>query len=570
MSNNTVYGAVYSGVPVYEMQCRGVAVMRRRDDSYLNATQILKVAGVDKGRRTKILEREVQVGVHEKVQGGYGKYQGTWIPFERGVTVARQYGVEALLRPILDYVPSADDFDQTPRKKRPSISRASSSSINATTATSNSAANTGSVGIRSARQLAQQQQQQRPQPGNGERYRPMLMSVFLNHEQHRLPDLLTQPQPPVDLDPDLVIDDQGHTSVHWAAALARVNVLQLLVAKLGADVTRVNYNGETALIRAVLVTNNFDRDSFYETLALLEPAIPLKDQKGRTAFHHLSLTAGIKGRVQAARYYFDNLVAYMKRQALDIKAVLNQPDKNQDTALNIAVRVGSYGLIEQMVQAGADPDIPNASGLRPIDFCQEDARLAALFSSTTPATNADGMDASSVPVFNAGLNRADQHAHAVASFESATAAHDEAMSEERASEMATQLHQTTRQLEHTRKMATALGSQVNQLETQNTLMQHHMDQLMASPGHGPASSLLLPAFNMDRIKALVAQALDIPVQAVDPKLAEALLSAVTAELQAGRPVADADLIHYIKSSIFPQQQPPVDACLAASSSASQQ
>lgn len=52
--------------------------MRRRNDSYVNATQILKVAGVDKGRRTKILEKEVLPGKHEIVQGGYGKYQGTW------------------------------------------------------------------------------------------------------------------------------------------------------------------------------------------------------------------------------------------------------------------------------------------------------------------------------------------------------------------------------------------------------------------------------------------------------------------------------------------------------------
>jgi hypothetical protein len=43
--NSNIYGAVYSGVPVFEMMCRSVAVMRRRSDSYLNATQILKVAG---------------------------------------------------------------------------------------------------------------------------------------------------------------------------------------------------------------------------------------------------------------------------------------------------------------------------------------------------------------------------------------------------------------------------------------------------------------------------------------------------------------------------------------------
>ena len=64
-----VYSATYSGVAVYEMMCRTVAVMRRRADSFLNATQILKVAGIDKGRRTKILERVISNGEHEKVQG---------------------------------------------------------------------------------------------------------------------------------------------------------------------------------------------------------------------------------------------------------------------------------------------------------------------------------------------------------------------------------------------------------------------------------------------------------------------------------------------------------------------
>jgi len=94
-----IYNAVYSSVQVcssliflpahrnlitrqssqvYECMVRGIAVMRRRADSYVNATQILKVAGVEKGRRTKILEKEILPGRHEIVQGGYGKYQGTW------------------------------------------------------------------------------------------------------------------------------------------------------------------------------------------------------------------------------------------------------------------------------------------------------------------------------------------------------------------------------------------------------------------------------------------------------------------------------------------------------------
>lgn len=71
-----IYKATYSNVPVYEMICKDIAIMKRKSDSYLNATQILKVAEFDKPQRTRILEREVQTGLHEKVQGGYGKYQG--------------------------------------------------------------------------------------------------------------------------------------------------------------------------------------------------------------------------------------------------------------------------------------------------------------------------------------------------------------------------------------------------------------------------------------------------------------------------------------------------------------
>ncbi|RXK39938.1 transcription factor [Tremella mesenterica] len=98
---NTIFKATYS--PVYEMICRDIAVMRRRSDGYLNATQILKVAGLDKPQRTRVLEREVQKGEHEKVQGGYGKYQGTWIPVERGLALSKQFSVEDVLRPIIDY-----------------------------------------------------------------------------------------------------------------------------------------------------------------------------------------------------------------------------------------------------------------------------------------------------------------------------------------------------------------------------------------------------------------------------------------------------------------------------------
>ena len=115
---------------VYECMVRGIAVMRRRGDSYVNATQILKVAGIEKGRRTKILEKEILPGKHEIVQGGYGKYQGTWcastlapsplshpllrIPLDRGRDIAAQYGVAPLLGPLFDFTPSSSSLVSLP------------------------------------------------------------------------------------------------------------------------------------------------------------------------------------------------------------------------------------------------------------------------------------------------------------------------------------------------------------------------------------------------------------------------------------------------------------------------
>lgn len=119
------FQAVYSSVSVYEMEVNGIAAMRRRSDSWLNATQILKVAGVEKGKRTKVLEKEILNGEHEKVQGGYGKYQGTWVNYRRGVEFCRQYGVEELLRPLLEYDMGQDGMNaagyggmETPTKEQ--------------------------------------------------------------------------------------------------------------------------------------------------------------------------------------------------------------------------------------------------------------------------------------------------------------------------------------------------------------------------------------------------------------------------------------------------------------------
>lgn len=213
-----------------------------------------------------------------------------------------------------------------------------------------------------------------PQLHGEEKYRAILMSIFLSDDQDMIPDLLTDPATPSDLDINLVIDDQGHTALHWAAALAKTTVLDLLVQKY-ADIRRVNYNGESALIRAVLVTNNFDNQSFPRLLDILHTAIPLVDRKNRTLLHHIAITAGMRGREMSARYYMECLLDWIARHGGDFSSIVDVQDRNGDTALTIAARVGDRYLAKALLDVGANREIENKVGLKAEDFGMSDIKV---------------------------------------------------------------------------------------------------------------------------------------------------------------------------------------------------
>ena len=102
--SNQIYSAKYSGVDVYEFIHPTGSVMKRKKDNWVNATHILKAANFAKAKRTRILEREILGETHEKVQGGFGKYQGTWVPIELAISLASKFDVYAELKPLFDFV----------------------------------------------------------------------------------------------------------------------------------------------------------------------------------------------------------------------------------------------------------------------------------------------------------------------------------------------------------------------------------------------------------------------------------------------------------------------------------
>ncbi|QLQ80799.1 hypothetical protein HG537_0E01540 [Torulaspora globosa] len=106
MVSNQIYSAKYSGVDVYEFIHPTGSVMKRKSDHWVNATHILKAAKFAKAKRTRILEREVIKEIHEKVQGGFGKYQGTWVPLDIAVRLAEKFDVYDELKPLFDFTQS--------------------------------------------------------------------------------------------------------------------------------------------------------------------------------------------------------------------------------------------------------------------------------------------------------------------------------------------------------------------------------------------------------------------------------------------------------------------------------
>ncbi|CAJ0754890.1 9225_t:CDS:2 [Entrophospora sp. SA101] len=425
-----VYKATYSGVPVWEFRVKGVAVMRRKNDDWLNATQILKVANFDKPHRTRILERDVQRGEHEKVQGGYGKYQG--------VDLAQRYKVRELLRPLIDFSPSSESPPLAPKhvtaasarpkkarepkqqkaksiKTRSSkkgkgktnelveelilfdtdlqsnnnetVSIASSNNITASPTISpimydttefdehyNSPTNprkrTSSLdnNTRQAKMsklsmaesvLATSSSPSFSTPMSAANQFIEVLLAYFTSNSNLIPSFVISPPP--DFDANLVIDAQGHTSLHWAAAMANIDMVALLI-KAGADTECVNIIGETALMRSVMFPYNYQNGSFNDIAQLLASSIGNIDSCDQTVFHHIALFANNDDMQEGpAKYYLKTLISHLNQSPNERyrKSILNRQNTDGDTAINILAKAKNREFVKLLFCAGGDLYICN-------------------------------------------------------------------------------------------------------------------------------------------------------------------------------------------------------------------
>lgn len=437
--------AQYANVDVLEVEVGEQKVMRRVSDGSVNATQLLKVAGIDHSKRQRVLDHEI-TDWSEKIQGGTHKYQGTWVHLGTAESLARQYGVYDNLKPLFEFDLSKVDAlpRQTPEnaehqrylavaaaaaaaaaghdngpnndyQKNAAETQEAANTHEAASSQNMSEAATQEDGILGSRQPTLDDRMNlddqtaieaataplsldpppqlddsmmegddlltlpplEPEEGDdtAETSRDIVTELFLSANRgqvQRLDDILHH-RGVSQIQPDIPIDDAGHTALHWAAVLGKVALVSDLVEH-GADCRRGNRRGESPLVRAVLVTNSSDTQTFSQLLDLLYPCLHLGDAQGRTVLHHIALTAGIPGRSDASRYYLDALLEWAVRchgasgvQWL-VDELVNAQDANGDTALNIAARLGSRQIAQQLVDIGAAVDLPNRAGLRPVDF----------------------------------------------------------------------------------------------------------------------------------------------------------------------------------------------------------
>lgn len=202
-------------------------------------------------------------------------------------------------------------------------------------------------------------------------YGDQILEYFIS-DTNQVPAILISP--PIDFDPNMAIDDDGHTALHWACAMGRIRIVKLLLTA-GADIFKVNKAGQTPLMRSVMFANNYDVRKFPELYELLHRSTLNIDNYNRTVFHHVVDVAMSKGKTHAARYYMETVLGRLADYPKELADVINFQDEDGETALTMAARCRSKRLVKILIDHGADPKIVNNDGKSTEDYILEDERF---------------------------------------------------------------------------------------------------------------------------------------------------------------------------------------------------
>jgi transcription factor MBP1 len=168
------------------------------------------------------------------------------------------------------------------------------------------------------------------------------------------------PEPPPNVDLNRPIDEKGHSAIHWAAAMGDVDVVKDLIRR-GARIDCTSTNLETPLMRAVMFTNNYDKNTMPSIAKMFHQTVHKTDWFDSTVFHHIAATTSSANKYVCARYYLDCIINKLTEtwNSDEITRLLNFQDKNGDTAVHIAARNGARKLVRALLGRNVDVGIAN-------------------------------------------------------------------------------------------------------------------------------------------------------------------------------------------------------------------
>ena len=217
-------------------------------------------------------------------------------------------------------------------------------------------------------------------------YADALLDYFILSSSEQPPLQVNQaPFPPNGFEVDRPIDDQGHTALHWGAAMGDIQVVRHFLGRHARPGAR-NSRGETPLIRAVLFTNNYEKESMPELVKLLLSTIKDYDNHGANVLHHIVMTTNSHAKRKCARYYLDVALTRLTDVCTpdDMYQMLNCKDGNGDTPLHIAARHSAKKCIKALIGRGARTDILNSAGETTDQLLSSHSSIHQEFLSSSP------------------------------------------------------------------------------------------------------------------------------------------------------------------------------------------
>ncbi|GME84960.1 unnamed protein product [Ambrosiozyma monospora] len=240
-----------------------------------------------------------------------------------------------------------------------------------------------------------QLQRQQSQIEADEYYTDQLITFF-SSDNVPIPQFLLTPPP--DFQINNAIDSEGHTPLHWAAALASQNIIHLLISH-DADPLILNLAGMNCLSKLIHFTNSYDMRNFKPILGMLRQCLIVPDCKGRTPLHYLVELSEVANKFNCLCYYFEEIVKFVQFQQREaervngsdsnsptasnsksksngssknlLKILINHKDNSGQTALHLALKSGVPWFIKSLIQYGADVGLVGGASSIPVSVLNE-------------------------------------------------------------------------------------------------------------------------------------------------------------------------------------------------------